>query len=183
MKTATKILLVVVSLLLLTDICWRIWVWHNFANYRTFANKFKLEILNTNDTSGVGIFYANTEVPLYTEFNYKNDGNSSMESYYFRGKDVFDITLNSNQPPKYGVYFRGLDKSVTWWIARSGTNFDDRVFYDTNGNFSKRQILYNDTWQTIDKRDGKGGIIIDGRWHQLKFFTNGIWAIETVANR
>lgn len=141
MKTATKILLVVVGLLLLTDICWRIWVWHNFANYRTLANKFKLEVLNTNNTSVVGIFYAKTEEPLWTESNFTNDGNSSMESYYFRGKDVFDITLSSNRPPRYGVYFRGPGKSVTWWLDRPGGNsFTERIFYDANGNFSNMKF-------------------------------------------
>jgi hypothetical protein len=181
MKTAKVILLAVVGLLLVADIHWHFRIWNSNAEIRAFAKQFKIEVLPTNDMSGIGIFYANIEQPLWVEFS--QNGKPIIENYYFHGKDVFDITLTSNRPPIYSVYFREPDKSVTWWIARSGTQFDDRVFYDTNNNFSKREIWYNEAWQTVDKRDGKNGIVINSQWRQLAFDTNRTWTIETKTNQ
>src|SRR5277367_6488727 len=114
MKTAKVILLAVIGLLLLADISWRILTWNANAEIRALAKQFKIEALHTNDMSGIGIFKAKTEQPIWTEFS--QDGTPVIETYYFHGKDVFDITLSSNRPPKYSVWFRNSDKSVTWWL-------------------------------------------------------------------
>jgi hypothetical protein len=96
-------------------------------------------VLHTNDVSGVGIFDSKTEQPLWVEWDFNNDNKPTQESYFFRGEDVFDVTLSSNRPPKYSVYFRGLDKSVTWWLDRGGSgSFTERIFYDTR---YKRQFF------------------------------------------
>jgi hypothetical protein len=50
-KTATKILLIIVGLLLLADISWRICSWNADAGSRAAAKLFKIEILHTNDVS------------------------------------------------------------------------------------------------------------------------------------
>ncbi|HEY1662978.1 MAG TPA: hypothetical protein VGI03_11215 [Verrucomicrobiae bacterium] len=176
MKTAKVVLLGVVGLFLLGVGC-GIWIGHYCAEDKVF----KVEYLHTNDWSGIGFFEAKTERPIWIKWNLSHGG-GSMEKYYSQGHDVFDVALSSNRLPIYSVYFRNPDKSVTWWIARSGTNFDDRIFYDTNGNFSKRQIWYSGIWQTINKRDGKGGIVIDGLWRPLQLFTNGMWTIGTSTN-
>jgi hypothetical protein len=108
-----------------------------------------------------------------------NDTNSKMETYYFRGKDVFDIALSSNRPPKYGVYFYGPGKSSTTWLDRRGIgSFTERIFYDTNGDFSKHEVCVDNTWQPVVRRNGKNGLVIDGRWHQLVFDANGALTIE-----
>jgi hypothetical protein len=174
------ILLVICVALVLADDSSRIWAGLDYAGDRAFVRQFKVEALHTNDTSTIGVFYANTERPLWTESAL---GHGKMESYYFRGKDVFDITLSSNRPPKYSVYFRGLGKSETWWLDRSGNgSFTERIFYDTNGDFAKHEIWYKESWQTVDRRNGKNGILMNGQWHQLALDTNG-WTIETVTNR
>jgi hypothetical protein len=182
MRTFKYILLIAGVTLLAADVSWRVWAWHHFPVYRALATRFKLETLHTNDASGIGIFYAKTKEPLWTEFEFTNAGNSSMESYYFRGHDVFDITLSSNRPPRYGVYVRGPDKSVTWWLDDAGLgSFTERIYYNTNGDFYKREIWYKQAWHLVDRRDGKNGLVIDGQWHQLAFDTNKAWTIETTS--
>jgi hypothetical protein len=173
------ILLVICVTLVLVDDSWRIWAWHDYTGSRAFARQFRLDVLHTNDTSGIGIFYSNTEQPIWTKFDFSN---GVMESYYFRGKDTFDVTLSSNRPPRYGVFFRGPGKSVTWWLDDAGSGFfTDRIYYNTNGDFSKREVWYKEAWRLVDRRDGKNGLIIDGRWHQLARGTNETWTIEAVS--
>jgi hypothetical protein len=168
-----------VSCLFLADVSWRVWAWHHYADYRALATQFKLEVLHTNDASGIGIFYAKTEQPIWTKFDF---GNGVNESYYFRGHDVFDVTLSSNRPPKYGVFFRGTGKSVAWWLDRGGNgSFTERIFYDTNGVFFRHEIWYNEAWHLVDRRNETNGIVIDGQWHQLLFDTNHNWTIEAVS--
>jgi hypothetical protein len=182
MKTAKVILLAVVGLLLVADIHWRFRIWNSNAEIRAFAQQFKIEVLHTNDMSGIGIFKAKIEEPIWTEFS--QDGKPLIENYYFHGKDVFDITLSSNRPPKYGVWFRNSDKSVTWWLDRHGIgSFTERIFYDTNSDFSKHEVWYHESWQVVDRRNEKNGIVINGQWHQLAFDTNGMWTIETETNQ
>ncbi|HEY3932201.1 MAG TPA: hypothetical protein VGM58_07510 [Verrucomicrobiae bacterium] len=183
MKAATKILLVVVGLLFLIDIGWRVWVWHHYAAGREVLKNFKVEYLHTNDWSGIGIFDAKSDQPIWTKFDIGHDSNSIMESYYFRGKDTFDVTVTSNRPPKYGVFFRGSGKSVTWWLDDVGSGlFTDRISYNTNGNFYKREIWYKEAWHLVDRRNETNGIVINGKWFQLGRDTNG-WTIETQANQ
>src|SRR5208282_940342 len=161
------ILLVICVTLVLADDSLRIWAWHDYTGSRAFARQFRLDALHTNDTSGIGIFYVKTKQPIWTKFDFSN---GVMESYYFRGKDTFDVTLSSNQPPKYAVYFRGSGKSVTWWLDRPGIgSFTERIFYDTNGDFSKYEVWLDNTWQLVDRRDGTNGLVINGQWHRLAF--------------
>jgi hypothetical protein len=163
----------------MVDISWRVWGWHHFAGYRALAEQFKLEALHTNDASGIGIFYAKTEKPLWTEFDFTNEGNASNESYYFQGHDVFDVTWISNRPPKYSVYFRAPDKSVTWWLDRLGSgSFNERIFYDTNEVLAKHEVWYDDAWHLVDRRDGTNGMVIDEQWHPLAVATNQTWTIK-----
>lgn len=182
MKTAKVILLAVVGLLLLADVSWRIWTWNANAETRALAKKFKTEVLHTNDWSGIGIYEAKSEQPLWIEFS--QDEKPIQENYFFHGKVAFDITLSSNRPPKYSVWFRKTDKSVTWWLDRRGTgSFTERIFYDTNEFFSKHEIWYNEAWQVVDKRNGKNGIVLNGQWFQLAFDTNDLWTIEAKTNQ
>jgi hypothetical protein len=138
--------------------------------------------MHTNDVSGLSINDAKTGQPIWTKFGFGHDSNSIMESYYFQGKDAFDVTLSSNRPPRFGVYFRGPGKSVTWWLDRPGIgSFTERIYYGTNGDFSKHEVWFDNTWQLVDRRDEKNGLVIDGQWHQLTFDTNRAWTIETAS--
>lgn len=180
MKIALKTFLLVFGVLLvLADVSLRVWAWHYNVSYRAAAKKFRVEALHTNGVSGIGIFEVKTEQPLWTKFDFSNGVN---ESYYLRGHDVFDVTLSSNRPPKYSVFFRGTGKSVTWWLDRGGSgSFTERIFYDTNGVFFRHEIWFNEAWHLVDRRSGTNGIVFNGQWHQLAFDTNSNWTIEAVS--
>lgn len=172
-----SMLVVCVAILLGTDFL-SIWAWHDFFGYQALASHFRMETLDTNGVSGIGIFHAETEQPIWTKFDYPND---VMESYYFRGKDTFDVVSSSNQPPKYSAYFHGPGKSVVWWLDRQGIgSFTERIFYDTNGDLSKYEVWLDHKWQLVDRRAGTNGVVIDGEWHPLAFDTNRAWTIAAV---
>jgi hypothetical protein len=91
----------------------------------------------------------------------------------------FDITLSSNKPPKYSVFFGGPGKSVTWWLDRLGSgSFTERIYYDKNGVPSKHEVWYDDAWHLVDRRDGTNGMVIDEQWRQLAIGTNQTWTIK-----
>jgi hypothetical protein len=174
----------ILILLLLANLGWMSWNLYQYAEYgaiRAAYKHFKIEVLHTNDLSGTGLFEAKTEQPIWAEWS--RDGKLEMENYFFQGQDVFDVALSSNRPPRYGVFFRGPEKSVTWWLDRGGIgSFTERIFYDTNGDSSKHEIWYNQSWQTVDRRNKTNGIIINGQWFRLKFDTNGAWTIDSTNN-
>jgi hypothetical protein len=155
------------------------WSFSNHSEFRAAGKQFKIEVLHTNGASGVGVFESKSERPIWVEWDFNNDAEAVQESYFFQGRDVFDVTLHSNRPPKYSVYFYGPGKSATWWIDDRGSgSFTDRIYYDTNGDFSRREVWYNQTWHAVNRQNGKNGVIIDGEWHQLSLDTNGIWTTE-----
>lgn len=167
--------------LLLVNLIWMFWNLHQNGGFRAAvaANRFKVEALHTNDLSGIGIFERQTEQPLWTEWNFSHEGKPEMENYFFQGKDVFDIALSSNHPPRYTVFFPGPEKSGTWWLDRGGAeSFTERIFYETNGAPSKHEVWYANTWYPVDRRNEKNGIVINRQWHQLSFDTNGMWTTE-----
>jgi hypothetical protein len=180
MRAFKTILLVLGVALVFTDVSWRIWAWHHYAEGRAVLQHFKVEYMHTNDWSSIGIFDRKTSQPIWTKFNFSND---VMESYYSQGHDVFDVTLSSNRPPKYSVYFRGSDKSVTWWLDRLGSgSFTERIYYDTNGAPSKHEVWYDNKWQLVDRRDGTNGLVINGVWHSFaRTGTNKTWTVEEVS--
>jgi hypothetical protein len=108
--------------LLLVNLIWMSWNLQKNGGFRAAiaASRFKVEALHTNDLSGIGIFERRTEQPLWTEWDFSHKGKPEMENYFFQGKDVFDITLSSNRPPRYTVFFPGPEKSGTWWLDRGG---------------------------------------------------------------
>jgi hypothetical protein len=166
-------------LLLLANLVWMAWNLYQHADLRVVTKRFKVEVLQTNDASGVGIFERKTEQPLWTEWDFKGDSKTIQENYFSSGKDVFDITLSSNRPPRYTVFFPGPEKSGTWWLDRGGAeSFTERIFYETNGVPSKQEVWYDNTWYPVDRTNEHNGIIVDGQWHQLAFDTNGMWTIE-----
>jgi hypothetical protein len=194
MKIATKLLLIVVGLLLLADICLRI-------HYRSIFSSTTASV--TNSITGKPLFVTidhsssaswaadrilmrrdNVWEPLWVEWDFNHDGKPDEMAYFFQGKDAFDITFSTNHPPKFSVYFRGTAKSVTWWLDRGGNgSFTERIFYDTNGDFSKHEVWYNEGWQTVDRRNETNGIVINGQWLRLGLDTNGAWNMKAATNR
>jgi hypothetical protein len=177
---AFKFILLIVGVTLLTaDLSWRVWAWHHYADSRSVLEHFKVEYMHTNDWSGIGVFDAKTSQPIWVRWNIGHDGDSIMEQHYFHGHDVFDITLSSNKPPKYSVFFGGPGKSVTWWLDRLGSgSFTERIYYDKNGVPSKHEVWYDDAWHLVDRRDGTNGMVIDEQWRQLAIGTNQTWTIK-----
>ena len=173
---------VILGMLLVANLGWISWNVRHYTDIRAAGEHFRMEVLHTNDDSGVGLYLMNKgqEQPLWTEFKFGNNGSKS-ETYYFRGQDVFDITVSSNLPPRYSVFFRGPGKSVTWWLDRRGSgSFTERIFYDTNGIPARHEVWYGNTWQLVDRRSEKNGLIINGEWYQLAFGTNGTWTLGAV---
>jgi hypothetical protein len=155
------------------------WNLYKNTDLRAATKRFRVELIHTNNISGTGIFERGTELPIWTEWDIKNTEKPNQESFYFQGKDVFDITLKSNRPPVFSVYFRGAGKSVTWWLNAGGAEFfSERIYYDTNGDFSREEIWYENSWHPVDRLNAHNGIVINGQWHQLTFDTNGMWTIE-----
>jgi len=167
-------------LLLMANLGWMSWNVYQHASLRNAVKQFRFEVLQTNEMSGVGLFDVKTAQPVWTRFS--EEGRPVIENYFFRGKEVFDITLKSNRPAIYNVYFYGPGRSVTWWLNAGGSDtFTERIFYNTEGDFSRNEVWYNQAWHRVDRRNGGNGIIVDGQWHQLGFDTNGMWTIKAPA--
>jgi hypothetical protein len=171
----------ILVLLLLGNLGWMSWNWCQNARLRSAKGEFKLIDLHTNNVSGIGIVEMKTGRPLWIQWKDNHDGKPDEESFFFRGTNVFNLFLKEGQPPAYNVIFYGPGKSqVQWWDLRRGT-FMTRGFYDTNGDFSKQEDWYANTWYSVDRTNGHNGIIVNGQWHQLAFDTNGMWTTEPEA--
>ena len=103
---------IILILLLLANLGWMWWNSSRHSGLRAAGKQFKIEMLHTNGASGVGIFEGKTEQPLWVEWDLDSDGKADQVNYFFQGKDVFDVSLSSNHPPKFSVYFRGPGKSA-----------------------------------------------------------------------
>jgi hypothetical protein len=175
----------ILILLLLANLGWMSWNLYQHAEYdaiRAAYKHFKIEVLHTNNLSCIGLFEAKTEQPIWAEFS--RGGKLEMESYFFQGKEIFDVALSGNRPPRYGVFFCGPEKRVTWWLDRGGIgSFTERIFYDTNCDVSKHEIWYNQGWQSVDRRNETNGIVLNGQWLRLKLDTNGAWTINSTSNQ
>ena len=173
---------IVLGLLLVANLGWISWNRHHYAGILDATRQFRVQVLHTNDLDGIGLFDAKTCEPLWTRYSSK--GQRVVENYYFQGRDVFDVTLITNRPPVYYAFFYGAGKSFTWWLNAGGADtFTQRMFYDTNGHPAGNEVWYDRTWNPVDRRDGKNGIIVDGRWRQLAFDTNGMWTVDPGAGQ
>jgi hypothetical protein len=170
-KALTTVLLLGAAFLLFRAFGWQIWVVRSSGG----ARYFKVATFETNGLSGVGIADTRYKQWVWVKWNQRPE----KESFYFRGEPVLDVWSTSNRPPVYGVYFHGRDKEMTMWQNRGGgsSTFAERSFYDTNGDLSLDEVLYKQEWHPVERRDGKNGIILDGRWCQLGFDTNGMWTL------
>lgn len=155
------------------------------------AEHFEIKVLHTNsvspwpylvgDPSAVGLVDVKSGKPIWAKWLFDYGESGDIEDYYFQGKHVFDMYSTNNRPWIYNVYFHGPGKSITWWRNRGGADtFTERTFYDTNGDLSKDQVWYSNTWYTVDVQNGANGVIINGQWRELAFDTNGMWAIEPI---
>jgi hypothetical protein len=48
--------------------------------------------------------------------------------------------------------------------------------------FSRLEVA-DQAWHTVDRRNEKDGIIINGLWYQLALHRNAMWTIETPTNQ
>jgi len=182
MKAGTRFLLIFVGLLLVTDLSWRVWTWNANADLRATSKLFKVEILNTNNILGIGIADAKTGKPLWIQWN-DSHGKPDAISYFLHGINVLNLHLKGDKPPAYDVIFYGPGRSQTWWWDLGRGTFMTRTFYNTNGDFSTQEIWYDQTWHTVDRRNGCNGIVINGQWRGIGFDTNGMWTTEINTNQ
>jgi len=169
---------VVLILLLLANLGWMSWNVHQYADRIVAAKLFRVKLLNTNDVSGVVFYEVKTKQPIWSRF--RQEGGKVTETSFYQGKEVFEIFVRSNRPPKYGVYFRGDGNSAMWWVDRGGSgSFTERVTYDTEGVPRRHEVWYDDAWHRVERRDEMNGVIMNGEWRRLRLGTNGVWTIET----
>lgn len=178
-------------MLLLANLIWMsLNLYRNDGFRATMATaQFKMEVLHTNtisawpylegDPSALGLIDKKTSEPVWAKWSLAGSSNMDLEYFYSHGQHIFDVYWTNGKAPVYDVYFRGPGKSVTWWFNRGGAStFTERAFYDTNGDLSRDEIWFRDAWHTVNVQNGVNGIIIDRKWHQLAFDTNGMWAVE-----
>ena len=167
--------------LLIANLAWLGWNWLRGAELRAAGEQFKVKIIHTNDTLAVDILNAKTHEPIWIESYSDHDQKPDLESYFFHGKNVFNLHLREHGAPKYDVIFYGAGKSaVCWWDMGSGS-FTERVSYDTNGTRSGFEVWYSNAWHSVGRRSEKNGIIINGQWFHLKLDTNGMWTTDAEA--
>lgn len=170
----------ILALLILADIGWRFWVWtHPHAICGTTTSitgkPFMLMADHRSNLDVISIRKREVWEPVWAEWDFDHDGKVDEASYFFRGRDVFNVNLKEGQPPKFDVYFYGPGRSVTWWLDRGGAgSFTDRIFYDTNGIQTRHEVLYGQTWRVVETRDRKKGMVMGGQWIPLQL-TNGGW--------
>jgi len=115
--------------------------------------------------------------PVWAEWDFAGTGNPDTFSFFFQGRNVMNLYSLSNNPtalPRMDVSSYDEDgKLKVVWADRSGQGmFTERTFY-RNGE-PRMELWYQDRWQTVDQQDGRGGIVIDGVWREVRF-TNGSW--------
>jgi|SRR5665213_3437322 len=169
---------IIIGLLLLINLGWMSWNWHCNAGLRSADKQYKFGYFYTNGVACIGIEEAKTGKPLLIEWDFGDGEKPGEVSYFFHGTNVLDIYLKKDQPPRYRYIFHGPEKSEVWWMDRGSGSFTERIYYDTNGGFSKHEVWYNQTWYPVDRRNEHNGVIINGQWHQLAFDTNDMWTIE-----
>jgi len=166
------------GLLLFANLGCMCWSWFYNASLRSAAKEFKFVNYYTNDVACIGIEEAKTGKPLLINWDFGDGEKPGEVSYFFHGTNVLNIYLKKGRPPQHRFIFHGPGKSEMWWMDRGNGSFTERIYYDTNGDFSKHEVWYNQTWYPVDRRNEHNGIIVDEQWHQLGFDMNGMWTIE-----
>jgi hypothetical protein len=171
---------IVLIALLLINLGWMSWNARQNTELRATIKQFKVAVLHTNNISGVGIMDAKTGKPLWIKWAFGD--NYHQICYYFNGTNILNLHVWKGRPLCYDVGFYGPGKSSVWWWDLGRGTFIERNFFNTNGDLSKREVWYNQAWHTVNVRNGKGGIVINGQWHQLSLPTNSMWTIEAPTN-
>jgi hypothetical protein len=177
MKALKRILFVICILLVSVDLGWNILVWNMNAGNRAAAKQFKVEVLHTNNVSGIGIVDVKTRQPLWIQLNYP-DGKPSDIGYFFNGRKVMNVFLGEDGHVGYEVIFHERDGKAQAWYDHGHRYFTDRLFYDTNDDFSRMEVWCDQAWQRVIIRDGVKGLVANGEWHPL-YFTNGMWTLAS----
>jgi len=168
---------IIIGLLLFANLGWMSWNLYQHSDIRAAATQFKIEVLHTNDVSGIGIVRIKTDQLIWAEWDFNHKGIPNEESYFFCGTNIFNLYLHENQSPEYDVVFHGTEKSKTTWLDKGSGAFVEKIFDNTNGVASRVQVWYNEAWHTIENENGKRAISVNGQWLRPKF-TNGLWTIE-----
>ena len=182
MKAPSSTSWAILSLLLLANLGWAAWNWHDRLSIGSGSRRFKIVPVRNNGTEGISIKDVNTGQPIWAEWDLNHDGKPDAQAFYFQGQDVFNVNFEE-QIPRYHVYFYGNGKSATWWQNRGGAGqFTDRIQYDTSGNLVTHEIWYRDAWCPVEKRSGTNYITSNGRLIRPELGTNGIWSADATTN-
>ena len=161
-------------LLLALDIGWRIWSWsHPHAICVTATSirgqPFMVMADHRSNVDAISLRKAETWEPVWAEWDFDQDGRADTASYFLEGRNIFNVNLQKDRPPRFDVYFYGPGKSVIWWLDRgNGSAFTDRITYDAEGKQVRHEVLLGQTWRMVETRGQERGVMMDGKWMPLK---------------
>jgi hypothetical protein len=148
----------------------------------------KVEVHTERDKTGKDSLFAirdkATKELLWAQLLGEAGEPASLVSFY-QGKPVFEIHITSiaggetNTTPKRDVlYYDDVGKLKLILGDRRGDGLlTERIFYGEGK--PRMEVWYNCQWTPVEDRDGKRGLLVDGKWSRLTI-TNGAW--EPIAN-
>jgi hypothetical protein len=181
MKPMTRKILIgfcfaILGVATLLVICLQVHLWRHHANINAFTKRFEIVRVHTNDANGILIVERKTSQPIWGSLALGTPGEPDTLSFFFEGKNIMNVYPQLGAPPHFDVSFFDEDGAVSAvWVSR-GTNagFTERRLI--GGDKPRKDVWFNEAWHTLQHRtnDGniQGGIVLDGKWHHLKF-TNG----------
>lgn len=137
--------------------------------------RFFLFPFTTNGLRAEGLIDQSNRQFVRLELFETNEGKPSCVTFWYHGRDVFELHFVSNHPPVRVVpYFDDTNHLEVNYFDRGGFgHFAERLTYESGG--EKVEVLYGAGWHELERRDGQRGIVLDGRWTPMTF-TNGVWA-------
>jgi hypothetical protein len=171
------LVLIILGLLLLINIGLLAWNGLRYAALHNATTHYKAILYQTNNVSGVMIVDTKNDQPVWLRLNYP-DGKPSDISLFAKGKKVMNAFLDKNGQIGYEVIFHENNGKAQAWYDHGHQFFTDRLFYDTNDDFSRMEVWCDQAWQRVTLRNDVKGIVVNGRWQSL-YFTNGMWTLDS----
>ena len=180
MKIFKRFLLLIIVIMALAGYGRHLWFWYSNPDYRAAHERLKIVGFCTNGVHGIAVEDRETGRPVYVEFDFSHQGKPDEISFFFHGTNIFNVDLETNRPPIYETIFcKNGKKHVTWRNRGASEVFTDRVFWDETGDkILSREVWYQQAWhQLTTGPDGRGGLLVQGLWHALRF-SNDEWIIK-----
>lgn len=178
MKALKKNLLLLIGVIILVDYGRRVYLFSD-PHLRAAYEQIKVVGFYTNGVHGVGVVERKSGYPVYVEWDFSHQGKADEISFCFRGTNMFNVNLETNRPPIYEtIFYKNGKKHVSWLNQGASGMFTGRIFWDETGHkVLTREVWFQQAWhQTVVGPNGKGGLLVHGQWHALRF-TNDEWIV------